>query len=258
MVLLLDLGNTNLFVGVYDKGKIIKEFRKHTDLRISGDEYYEVLKIFLLNNNLKGSDFEGAILSSVIPSLSGTIKFAVEKLIGKECMILGKGVKSGLPIRIDNPSELGSDLVADCVGALTKYKAPLIVVDLGTANKILVVDKNVNFVGCTISVGIKLGMKSLTSNTAQLVDVNLIPPCKVIGKNSVDSLNSGATYGTCAMIEGMADRIEKELGYPCNKVLTGGNSFLIKDIISSEWKHEPNIILEGLHTIYVKNKNLVK
>ena len=258
MVLLLDLGNTNLYVGVYENGNIIKEFRKHTDLRISGDEYYEVLKIFLLNNNLKGSDFEGAILSSVIPSLSGTIKFAVEKLIGKECMILGKGVKSGLPIRIDNPSELGSDLVADCVGALTKYQAPLIVVDLGTANKILVVDKNVNFVGCTISVGIKLGMKSLTSNTAQLVDVNLIPPSKVIGKNSVDSLNSGATYGTCAMIEGMAARIEKELGYPCNKVITGGNSFLIKDILSEEWNHEPNIILEGLHTIYEKNKNLVK
>ena len=254
MVLLLDLGNTNLFVGVENEGKLIKEFRKHTDLSWSGDEYYDLLRRFFDNNNLDPKDFEGAILSSVIPSLSYTLKFASEKLLGKECLVVGKGVKSGLPIRIDNPSELGSDLVCDCVGALTKYEAPLIVVDLGTANKILVVDKNVNFVGCTISVGVKLGMKTLTKNTAQLVDVSLIAPNKVIGKNSVDSLNSGAIYGTIAMIEGMAERIEKELGYKCNKVLTGGNSFLIKDLIDQEFHFEPNIILEGLNAIYSKNK----
>ena len=254
MVLVLDLGNTNLYIGIYENNSLIKEIRKHTDLYRSSDEYYEIFDSFLRLENISVSSFEGAILSSVIPSLTLTIKFAIEKLIKKECKIVGKGIKSGLSIRIDNPSELGSDLVADSVGALAKYNAPLIIVDLGTANKILVVDKNKEFVGCTISVGLKIGMKSLTSSAAQLMDVSLIPPKRIIGKNSVDSLNSGATYGTVCMIEGMAEKIERELGYKCTKILTGGNSYIIKDIINKDFIFEPTLILDGLYQIYLKNK----
>ena len=254
MVLVLDLGNTNLYIGIYENNSLIKEIRKHTDLYRSSDEYYEIFDSFLRLENISPSSFEGAILSSVIPSLTLTIKFAIEKLIKKECKIVGKGIKSGLSIRIDNPGELGSDLVADSVGALAKYNAPLIIVDLGTANKILVVDKNKDFVGCTISVGLKIGMKSLTSSAAQLMDVSLIPPKRIIGKNSVDSLNSGATYGTVCMIEGMAEKIERELGYKCTKILTGGNSYIIKDIINKDFIFEPTLILDGLYQIYLKNK----
>ena len=254
MVLVFDLGNTNLYIGIYENNSLIKEIRKHTDLYRSSDEYYEIFDSFLRLENISVSSFEGAILSSVIPSLTLTIKFAIEKLIKKECKIVGKGIKSGLSIRIDNPSELGSDLVADSVGALAKYNAPLIIVDLGTANKILVVDKNKEFVGCTISVGLKIGMKSLTSSAAQLMDVSLIPPKRIIGKNSVDSLNSGATYGTVCMIEGMAEKIERELGYKCTKILTGGNSYIIKDIINKDFIFEPTLILDGLYQIYLKNK----
>ena len=254
MVLVLDLGNTNLYIGIYENNSLIKEIRKHTDLYRSSDEYYEIFDSLLRLENISPSSFEGAILSSVIPSLTLTIKFAIEKLIKKECKIVGKGIKSGLSIRIDNPSELGSDLVADSVGALAKYNAPLIIVDLGTANKILVVDKNKEFVGCTISVGLKIGMKSLTSSAAQLMDVSLIPPKRIIGKNSVDSLNSGATYGTVCMIEGMAEKIERELGYKCTKILTGGNSYIIKDINNKDFIFEPTLILDGLYQIYLKNK----
>lgn len=254
MILLLDLGNTNLYVGISSGTSIIYEFRQHTDLYRSSDEYMAILKSFFRNHNIDENDFEGGILSSVIPSLTLTIKIACEKLIKKECKVVGKGIKSGLNIKIDNPSELGADLVCDCVGALTKYTYPLIIADLGTANKILVVDQNRNFVGCTISVGIKIGIKSLTNNTAQLMDVSLIAPNKIIGKNSPDSLNSGAIYGTCAMIEGMASKIEKELGYPCKKILTGGNAFLIDKIIDAEFSFEPNLILIGLETIYKKNQ----
>ena len=254
MVLVLDLGNTNLYIGIYENNSLVKEIRKHTDLYRSSDEYYEIFDSFLRLENISPSSFEGAILSSVIPSLTLTIKFAIEKLIKKECKIVGKGIKSGFSIRIDNPSELGSDLVADSVGALAKYNAPLIIADLGTANKILVVDKNKEFVGCTISVGLKIGMKSLTSSAAQLMDVSLIPPKRIIGKNSVDSLNSGATYGTVCMIEGMAEKIERELGYKCTKILTGGNSYIIKDIINKDFIFEPTLILDGLYQIYLKNK----
>ena len=116
------------------------------------------------------------------------------------------------------------------------------------------VDKNKDFVGCTISVGLKIGMKSLTSSAAQLMDVSLIPPKRIIGNNSVDSLNSGATYGTVCMIEGMAEKIERELGYKCTKILTGGNSYIIKDIINKDFIFEPTLILDGLYQIYLKNK----
>ena len=254
MVLLLDLGNTNLYVGVVKDHKIIKEFRNHTDFNRSSDEYMQILSHFLNANQIDANEFEGAILSSVIPSLSNTIKNAVESLIKKECKIVGKGIKTGLSIRIDNPSELGADLVCDSVGAINKYTSPIIIIDLGTANKILVIDHNKNFIGCTISVGIKLGIKSLANNAAQLMDVSLIAPEKIIGKNSSDSLNSGAIYGTVSMIEGKVSKIEKELGYQCVKILTGGNSFLIKDILDDSFIHEPKLILEGLYYIYQKNQ----
>lgn len=254
MVLLLDLGNTNLYAGVYSEGKLVAEFRKHTDLYRSSDEYAEILRSFLNLKRIDIASLEGAVLSSVIPSLSATLKRAAEMLIGKECKVVSKNLKSGLAIRIDNPGELGSDLVADCIGALKRYSSPCIIADLGTANKLLVVDRNGDFVGCTIGVGLKIGMKALASHTAQLMDVSLVPPAKVIGKNSPDSLNSGATYGTCCLLEGMANRIEKELGYPCRRILTGGNAALIKDIIDPSFLYDPTLILEGLYQIYLKNK----
>ncbi|MBE6133000.1 MAG: type III pantothenate kinase [Erysipelotrichaceae bacterium] len=253
MVLVLDLGNTNIYLGIFENGQLIHEFRKHTDLHRSSDEYVEVFKSFFLTHNIDTTSFEGGIISSVVPSLTTTLKSAIEYLINKPCLVVGKGVKTGLSIKIDNPSELGCDLVCDCVGAVSKYPLPLIIADLGTANKILVVDSQGAFIGCTISVGLKLGIKSLTNNAAQLMDVSLLAPKKVIGKNSQDSLNSGAIYGTVSMIEGMAKRIENELNVECNKVITGGNAILIKDYIDG-FVYDPTLILEGLYRIYEKNK----
>lgn len=254
MIILIDIGNTNIYSGIYNNNKLIKEFRTHTDLNKSSDEFLSTFKSLLLTHNVDFKDIEGGIISSVVPSLTIIVKKAVEELIYKEIKVVGKKLKSGLSIKIDNPSELGSDLVCDCVGGISKYGFPLIIADLGTANKVLVVDKNSNFVGCTIGPGIKIGMQSLTSNAAQLMDVSLSAPSKVIGKNSIDSLNSGATYGTSSMLEGLASKIEEELGYPCKKVLTGGNAILIKDIINEEFIYDSSLILEGLFQIYNKNR----
>lgn len=254
MILVLDLGNTNLYIGVYENDSLVYEFRKHTEINRSSDEYYQFIKECLINKNISLNAFKGAILSSVVPSLTSIIKNAVESLLNVECLLIGKGIKTGLPIKIDNPNELGADLVCDCVGAINKYQVPLIVVDLGTANKILVVNDKKEFIGCTISVGLHIGLKSLTKNAAQLMDVNLTTPSKVIGKNSIDSLNSGAIYGTCAMIEGMASKIEKELNIKCNKIITGGNARFITDIIDEEFVYDPTLILDGLYKIYCKNK----
>ena len=253
MVLLLDLGNTNLYVGVYQNGTLVNEYRTNSDVNRSSDEYMYLIKTFLMQNNLDIHGFKGAILSSVIPSLTHVLTRMVKKLLKVECMIIGKSLKSGLSIRIDNPNELGTDLVADSVGAKFKYGYPLLITDMGTATKILVIDKDGNFVGCAIAPGIMVSMIALTKKSAQLMDVDLLAPKKVIGKNSPDSLNSGSIYGNIAMIEGMCKKMEEELGYPCKKVLTGGYSNLLNDYISEEFIHDPTLIFEGLYQIYLKN-----
>ncbi|MDD6301894.1 MAG: type III pantothenate kinase [Bacillales bacterium] len=254
MVLLLDLGNTNLYVGVYQDGKLKYEYRTYSDLLKSSFEYKELLEGFLNAKHLSKDDFKGAILSSVIPSLTRVIANAVNELLDVECKVLGNSLKSGLSIRIDNPSELGADLVADCVGGKERYGYPLIIVDLGTASKLLAIDEKGNYVGGVILSGIKVSFNALIKNAAQLMDTSLVAPKKVIGKNTIDSLNSGAIYGTIEMIEGLSKRIEEELGYKCKKILTGGNSALIKDNISKDYIYDHSLILEGLYQIYLKNR----
>lgn len=252
MVLLIDLGNTNLYVGAYKDGKLYKSFRKHSNLQLSSDEYEEIFMTFFSNAKLDCSQFESALMSSVVPSLTYTIKEAVENLINKPCKVLEKGLKTGLNIRTDNPSEMGADLVADAVGALNKYGKGTIIADLGTATKLIVVDNKGELIGCTITLGIKTSMKALTNGTAQLMDVNLLAPKKIVGKNSPDSINSGLVYGTAAMIERMSEKIEEELGYKCNLILTGGCSPIVKDLLPN-FTYDPSLILDGLYYIYSKN-----
>jgi type III pantothenate kinase len=256
MVLLLDLGNTNLFIGIYQNGSLMKTYRTYADKNKSSDQYAEIMQIFFLQAKLDINAFEGAILSSVIPSLTSTLALAVESVIHKKCFIVGKSLKTGLPIRTDNPLEVGHDLVCDSVGATYKYGYPIIIADLGTATKILVVDKNGAFIGCSIAPGIKLSMNALSNNAAQLMDVSLVAPNKVIGKNSPDSINSGIVYGTICMIEGMCQKIEEELGYPVKKVVCGGYSSLIKNHLNASFIYDANLILEGLYQIYLKNRDL--
>ena len=254
MVLLLDLGNTNLYCGVYQDDVLLCEFRTHSDTNKSSDEYAQILGDFLKNYNLKKSEFEGAILSSVVPALGTTLIYAVKKLLGIDCMLVGKNLKSRIAIHIDNPNELGSDLLADSVGGKDSYNYPLIICDLGTATKLIVIDKEGHIVGCIIAPGIKISMKALSNNAAQLTDTSLVAPMHVIGKNSSDSINSGIIYGTIEMIEGLSRRIEEELGYKCKKIITGGNAILVKDKMDKEYIYDSNLILRGLYSIYKMNR----
>ena len=150
MILTLDLGNTDLFIGVIDDDKVVETYRTSTDIHKSGDEYAFILKTFL-KKHIENDDIEGIICSSVVPSLNLNLKMAIKRLFNKELLFVQSGLKTGLPIRIDNPSELGADLVCDCVGAIAKYGYPIVIVDLGTASKILVVDKNGAYIGNYLS-----------------------------------------------------------------------------------------------------------
>lgn len=254
MVLLLDLGNTNLNVGVYQDGKLLSDYSTHSDIHKSSDEYKVLIQDFLKSDNYSKVDFTGAILSSVIPSLTLTICEAVKKLFGFDCKVVGKNLKSGISIRIDNPSELGADLVCDAIGAKVRYNAPVLIADLGTASKITAVDKDGNVVGCVISPGLKMSMNALSNGAAQLMQVSLIAPDHIVGKNSADSINSGLIFGTIAMIEGLCNKIEKEFGYSFKRVLTGGYSKLVKNNIEKTFIYDPSVIFEGLYQIYLKNE----
>lgn len=256
MILCVDMGNTDITLGVFQDEKLLSTFRTSTDKKKSSDEYELILSSFLIDKKYHKEDFAGGILASVVPSLTLPIKEAIEGAFGLVPLVVGKGLKNGLSIRIDNPNELGADLVADAVAAIHHYGYPILIADLGTATKLCVVDKAGAFVGCVFAPGLKLSVAALIGGTAQLPEITLEKPKKIIGKNTPDSMNSGAIYGTASMISGLANDIEKELGYPCKRVLTGGYGRFFKDTLKETFIYDPHLALEGLLKIYQKNEGI--
>lgn len=248
MVLTVDIGNTLIKLGVYDGDSLKNVFKINANRNLSSDEYakeiYELIKLEKL---------EGAIISSVVPLLTHVLVYAIKRAYRIEPLVVNKNLKTKLPIKIDNPSELGSDLLCGAIGALKKYKAPLVVADLGTATKMFVVDKNGNLIGGMITCGMKISLESLVSNTSQLMQTPLEKPKHIISKNTKECIQSGIVYGQAFMVSEFARRMEKELGYELNRVLTGGSSFVIKDQIVC-FEYEPNLTLDGLYEIYKMNR----
>lgn len=251
MNIVLDVGNTNIYVGVFQKDTLLCTFRTATDLTKSSDEYAMVFRNFLEAKRLSKDDMEGILLSSVVPPVNRALKAAIREVFGKPPLVLEMGVKTGLPIKIENPAETGSDLIADCVGGIAKYGNSLLIVDLGTANKIIVVDKKGAFVGGVITAGMKISMQALAGKAINLNETTLECPPKVIGRNTDDCINSGLIYGTKAMIKELCHQMEEELGYPCKRILTGGYAALMKDL--PNFISDPTLILEGLNIILNKN-----
>lgn len=252
MDLMIDIGNTTINCGIYNDGLLLIKYSTSTDRNKTFDEYLYTFSNFKKQNNLDDATLNGALISSVVPILTNIIQEVIFKLFGVKAMILGPGLKTGLPIRIDDPSSLGGDLVSDGVAAKEKYGYPIIIVDLGTANKILLVDKTGAFCGGIFTPGLVVSINALVSSTSLLNSVSLVKPKKVIGKNTSDSMNSGAIFGTYHSIVGLVNDIEKEIGYSCKKVLTGGNSFYLKDLLK-DYIYDPTLTLDGILAIYLRN-----
>lgn len=254
MILAVDIGNTNITTGLYDKDKLLFVSRMATDRNKMPDQYaVEFSSIFNLRN-INNSDFEGSIISSVVPELTETIKEAVEFITGKRVIAIGPGIKTGLNIKIDNPAQLGADLVAGAVGAIAKYPLPCFVLDMGTATKISVIDKNGTYLGCTISAGVKLALNALSSGTSQLPAIPLEAPKSAIGTNSVTSMQSGTVLGAAAMVDGLCKRLEKSLGEEVKTVIaTGGIAEKIVKYCETETILDENLLLDGMKIIYEKN-----
>lgn len=254
MVLAIDIGNTNIVVGGFENNEVCFIERLSTNKRSTALEYTVLIKTVLELNGLLDKSLDGGIISSVVPSVTGLVRDAVVKLTGKPVMVLGPGLKTGLKIQIDNPAQAGADLVAGAVAAVNDYPCPLIIVDMGTATTITVVDKDKNFIGGMIMPGLRASLEALTGSTSQLPNISLDPPKKVIGSNTVDCMKSGVIYGTACSIEGAINRMEQELGEKCTVVATGGLAPVITPLCSREIIVDDKLLLKGLMLIYNKNR----
>jgi type III pantothenate kinase len=253
MVLAIDIGNTNIVVGVWDDDNLLFVSRLATDKLKTEDGYAIELKNVFELYNVDSSKIQGCIISSVVPPISSTVAYAVERLTGEKPIVVSPGIKTGLNIKTDDPAQLGSDIVVGAVAALSKYPKPIIIFDMGTATKISIIDANSSFLGCAILPGIRIGFDALSDRTAQLPQVGLEAPGDIIGKNTIDSMRSGAVFGTASMMDGMIERIENRLAQKATVIATGGNLGDIAKYCKSNVIHDANLILEGLLIIYRKN-----
>lgn len=250
MILAIDMGNTNIVIGCIDDEKIYFEERMATDHSKTELEYYVLFKTVLELYQIPNKEITGAIISSVVPPLVNVIKAAVEKLIGMEPYIVSPDLNIGLDIHMDNPKQVGSDLIVDAVAGVAEYGAPLMIIDIGTATTISVVDKDSNYVGGCIIPGVRVASDSLVSKTAQLSKVSLTAPEKGIGKNTIECMKSGIILGHAACLDGMIERMEAELGYPCTVIATGGLAKVIIPHCKRRMIEDQELLLKGLKVIY--------
>lgn len=251
MLLAVDVGNTNIVLGVIDGDKLISSGRFSTNIYETEDECAMKIYSFLnLHNNIQ---IDGAIISSVVPALVTTLKKAIYTVCKVNAIVVGPGIKTGLSIKIDDPAQLGADLVVGAVAAKEKYPQPTIIFDLGTATTGSVLDKNGNFLGGTITTGVKTSINALSAGAALLPQIDITAPKKIIGTNSIESMQSGCVIGTACMLDGLIDKFEQELGEKATVVVTGGLGKSIAKNCSHDMIIDENLLIDGLRIIYNKN-----
>ena len=254
MILAIDIGNTNIVLGGLRGEDIVFEARMATDVHKTSDQYCAELKILLTLYEVDPRAVEGSIVSSVVPQLLNSIRAAIAKLTGKTCLVVGPGIKTGLNIRMENPAEVGSDLIVAAVAAIAEYGKPLLLVDMGTATTITAVDESGAFVGGCICPGVRISMDALFGKTAQLPGISLQAPKCAIGKNTKDSMCSGIMYGSASMLDGLLDRMEAELGTPATVVATGGISRFVTPLCRRKIICDPSLMLKGMGLLWCRNQ----
>ena len=253
MLLAIDIGNTNITLGLFDDSILSMTGRIATDTKKTADQYAIEIKDILTLHGQSVSMVEDCIICSVVPIVGSAVSDAVALLCDTVPFMLGPGVKTGLNIKIDNPAQLGADLAAGAVGALAEYTMPCIIIDMGTATTVSVLDKNGSFLGGAIAAGMKLTLNALASGTAALPSLSVSSPKTVIGHNTADCMQSGIVYGTAAMLDGMIERMEEELGESATVVATGGLAREVINYCKKEIIYNENLLLDGLRHIYEKN-----
>lgn len=256
MILVIDIGNTNIVLGVYEGDKLLHNWRLSTSRQSTTDEYGVMIYNLFAMTKLSVADIEGVILSSVVPPIMHTMEMLCKKYLHKAPLIVGPGVKTGLNIRIENPREVGADRIVNAVAAIELYGGlkPLVVVDFGTATTFDVIDVKGNYIGGAIVPGIGISTEALYQRAAKLPRIELTKPKSVIGRNTVHSMQAGIIFGYAGQVDGIVDRISSELGAEPTVIATGGMAELIASESRTIDTTNPLLTLEGLRLIYNRNK----
>lgn len=254
MILVIDIGNTSIVFGGVEGETIRFEARIHTDRLKTSDQYCIDLKMILEVYGNAEESIEGCIISSVVPQVLNSMQSAVRKLIGKKALVVGPGLKTGLNILLDNPAQMGADLVVSDVAALREYTPPLIVIDMGTATTMSVLDESGAHIGGCVCPGVKISMDALTGGTSLLPGIRLDQPKKAIGRNTADCMRSGIMLGNACMIDGMVRRFEEELGKKCTVIATGGIARFIVPLCETPIVYDKDLIIKGLAILYRENR----
>lgn len=254
MLLAVDVGNTNIVLGCLVDGEIVGITRMETDRDKTAHEYAIALKQALEFGNIDPRGMEGAIISSVVPPINGALRAAVRMITGIDPMFVGPGMKTGLNIGLDDPATMAADLVVGAAAALNLCEPPLIIIDMGTATTMTVIDGTARVRGGAIIPGVGLALDALANSASLLPHISLDAPKKCIGSKTVDAMRSGSVYGTACMLDGMIERMEDELGARAAVVATGGLAGFIIPHCRHEILYDRNLLINGLWVLYQKNR----
>lgn len=257
LLLTVDIGNSNIVIGVFQKENLLAHWRIASDRRKTYDEYGLLLEQLFHCSQLERNDVGNIIISSVVPNLTDIFKLTCERYFHLVPMVVGNGLKTGMPIRYENPKEVGADRIVNAVAAIERYGAPLIILDFGTATTFCVINEKGEYLGGAIAPGIGISSNALVEKTAQLPKVEMIVPDHVIGRNTIHAMQSGLLYGYCGLVDGMVHRIAKEMGFPLSEIkviATGGFAELVKENAETIQYVDQMLTLQGLRILYEKNK----
>ena len=253
MIITVDIGNTNITFGGFTNDEPTFIANIATDTHRTDCEYAVKIRSILNLYSVDKNSVSGAVISSVVPPLTAKISSALKMIYGIDSLVVSPGIKTGINLMVDNPAQVGADLICSCVAAYNLYNPPVLIVDMGTATKIHIVDENACFHGVSIIPGVEISLKALAGGTAQLPQISLEAPERILGKNTIDSMRSGVVYGYASMVDEMITRVEKETGKQFELVATGGLSSAIIPYCKHKITLDKILILKGLLIIYKKN-----
>jgi len=254
MLLVVDLGNTNVVLGLYEGEQLAQTFRVATVRSRTADEYAVLLRQLLSLREVRQDSVTGAIIASVVPQLTDVMVSAIRQAVGREPLIVGPGVETGISVQYDAPQDVGADRIVDAVAAFARYRSGVIVVDFGTATTFNCVSPRAEYLGGVIVPGVKVSLEGLMQSAAKLRPVELSAPPSVLGRNTTHAIQSGAIHGYAAMVDGLVERLRRELGFPCRVIATGGLASLIGPHTQHIEQLDPNLTLDGLRLIYERNR----